>query len=388
MHACLRPSSTLDPKKTDPFSCAFFQPGRAALAIAPVPWHSSVTHIGRIPKFGHRAMPAARATMLTVHVVSAHGLQRTGPDRLADSYLCIAVGKHSRKSSVVQNTLDPRFEQSFDFYPDDTNSASLHVQVLDKAHGKDSGVLGECTVHLATALANQSEGQPWEQPLHPQGTLLLRLTELDVPAHLIASGRLVVHVIDADGLPPCDPPSGLADPYVKLSCGGFMRRSRVLEQTLQPRWDEPLSFVGRLRELQATALLVRVYDQDQGEPPPGALCTSVQLYHTSLMSADTEDDFLGEVRIVLTDELLATGRRELEVVLTGSAAREDSVQVARTHAYTRACTQRAPRMHHIMNIVHVHVHAPVPSWRVIYAGTSPPCTGVDPRGHQGRSHNQ
>ena len=32
--------------------------------------------------------------------------------------------------------------------------------------------------------------------------------------------------------------SGLADPYARITCGGLMRRSRVVEQSLQPRWSE------------------------------------------------------------------------------------------------------------------------------------------------------
>ena len=81
------------------------------------------------------------ARVVTVHVASVHGLQQDDPNRVADPYLTLTVGKHSRKSSVMRKTQDPCFDESFNFYPDDTASASLHVQVFDKARAKDSNIL-------------------------------------------------------------------------------------------------------------------------------------------------------------------------------------------------------------------------------------------------------
>ena len=182
----------------------------------------------------------ATARVVTVHVASVHGLQQDDPNRVADPYLTLTVGKHSRKSSVMRKTQDPCFDESFNFYPGDTASASLHVQVFDKARAKDSNLLGECTVALAEALL-EAQQQPLHRQLHPKGTLVLRLSEADVPAHLIANGKLVVLLIDADGLPAADTGdtggdnSGSADPYARITCGGLMRRSRVVEKTLQPR---------------------------------------------------------------------------------------------------------------------------------------------------------
>ena len=185
------------------------------------------------------------ARVVTVHVASVHGLQQDDPNRVADPYLTLTVGKHSRKSSVMRKTQDPCFDESFNFYPDATATASLHVQVFDKARAKDSNLLGECTVPLAEALL-EAQQQPLHRQLHPKGTLVLRLSEADVPAHLIANGKLVVLLIDADGLPAADTGdtggdnSGSADPYARITCGGLMRRSKVVEQTLQPRWEDEI----------------------------------------------------------------------------------------------------------------------------------------------------
>ena len=247
----------------------------------------------------------ATARVVTVHVASVQGLQQDDPNVFADPYLALTVGKHSRKSSVKRKTQDPCFDETFDFYPDDTASASLQVQVLDKARAKESNLISECTVPLAEALLEAQE-QPLTRQLSPTGTLVFRLSEADVPAHLIANGKLVVLLIGADGLPAADigasdgVSSGLADPYARITCGGLMRRSRVVEQSLQPRWseeisplpepqlaqkvaptptltltrwDEEISFVGRLRELQANGLLVKLCDRDSGAPPPGARST-------------------------------------------------------------------------------------------------------------------
>ena len=86
-----------------------------------------------------------------------------------------------------------------------------------------------------------------------------------------------------------------------------------MEQTLAPRWDEELSFVGRLGELQSTGLLVQVCDRDQGKA----------------------DDFLGEARIKLSDTVMRQKcwtRCRIEVALTGSATSENFPQATETHA--------------------------------------------------------
>ena len=107
------------------------------------------------------------ARVVTVHVASVHGLQQDDPNQFAELtmigvYLKMTVGKHSRKSSVMRKTQDPCFDESFDFYPDDsTASASLHVQIFDKARAKDNKPLGECTLPLAEALLEAQQ-----QPLH------------------------------------------------------------------------------------------------------------------------------------------------------------------------------------------------------------------------------
>ena len=209
--------------------------------------------------------------MITVHVVSAHGLPAARAhdlNGLADPYLSISVGERKLQSRVMKSTLEPRFEQTFELYTEDCCDASrelhsLHIRVLDKDRTKQADLLAECSIPLATALGHDDQ---WEEPLHPKGQLVLRVAQTAVPAHLLAKGQLVVHLVDAEGLPPADPISRSADPYVKLACGGQQHRSRVISRTLKPRWDQTLAFSGRLHDLAATALHLRVCDQARSHP--------------------------------------------------------------------------------------------------------------------------
>ena len=180
------------------------------------------------------------SSILTVHAVSAHGLSAKRSqdlNKLADPYLTLTVGGVKMTSKVVKNTLAPRFEQSFEFYPEDCREEAsdalrdLRVRVLDKDRATADDLLGECTISLKEAL---DRGE-WEEPLHPQGGFVVRLARLHVPPHTLARGRLAVTLIDADGLTPADAFSRSADPYVKLSCGGNQHRSRVVAHSLQPR---------------------------------------------------------------------------------------------------------------------------------------------------------
>ena len=53
---------------------------------------------------------------------------------------------------------------------------------------------------------------------------------------------------------------GSSDPYVELSVGGQIERTRVKKNTLQPRWNERFQF--RIIDPTREALALHVYDHD------------------------------------------------------------------------------------------------------------------------------
>jgi len=207
--------------------------------------------------------------MLNVRVASAHGLTGSRDlNKLADPYVVLTVGGKTHQTPVVNDTLEPIFSASFDLYADELRDASgrlpsLHFSVRDKDKLNQDEKLGECTVPIANAVARQEE--TWEETLAPRGgSLVIGVSWVSVEPYMLALGTLHVQLIDAEGLKRADAISRRADPYVKLTCGDQERRSRTVKRSLQPSWEERFSFSGRLRELIAAPLLLRVLDEDIG----------------------------------------------------------------------------------------------------------------------------
>lgn len=104
-------------------------------------------------------------------------------------------------------------------------------------------------------------------------------------------GTLRVTLRRASGLAAGDL-NGLSDPYALLLLRGVKHKSKTVNRSLSPRWDETFSFEGSLAELTAEALLLEVFDSDWV----------------------TRDDFLGRASVDLTS-LRTSHEEELEVCL-------------------------------------------------------------------------
>lgn len=70
----------------------------------------------------------------------------------------------------------------------------------------------------------------YSQALTVQGSLNFSVTWARVPAHLLETGTLRVHLQHASGLKAGDR-NGLSDPYAELSLAGQQHRSRTLKKS-------------------------------------------------------------------------------------------------------------------------------------------------------------
>ena len=83
-----------------------------------------------------------------------------------------------------------------------------------------------------------------------------------VPERLHGSGLLKVMLHKGTGLMAADF-NGKSDPYVILQCGGKPdRKSQIKKGTLDPVWNEELTFQGTLNEFLGTGLLLQTWDWD------------------------------------------------------------------------------------------------------------------------------
>ena len=75
-------------------------------------------------------------------------------------------------------------------------------------------------------------------------------------------GTLTLVVRRAEHLRPADP-NGKADPYVKLSLGSEpVRATRVIRESLKPKWEKSFEYKGVLLALTKEGLLMQLWDKD------------------------------------------------------------------------------------------------------------------------------
>ena len=82
-----------------------------------------------------------------------------------------------------------------------------------------------------------------------------------IGARAAEPGVLRVHLSHAVGVQSKDR-NGFSDPYAKLMVAKRTVRSRKVEKTLNPHWNEDFEFTGTLGELTAEPMLVSVWDHD------------------------------------------------------------------------------------------------------------------------------
>ena len=76
------------------------------------------------------------------------------------------------------------------------------------------------------------------------------------------SGELKILLERGTGLKAADM-NGKSDPYVIATCGGKAeKKSRTVKGTLNPAWNEELTFTGMLQEFTRTGLTLKVFDWD------------------------------------------------------------------------------------------------------------------------------
>lgn len=74
-------------------------------------------------------------------------------------------------------------------------------------------------------------------------------------------GKLTVHIHSASDLRAADS-NGLSDPFVRVTAGRKRLKTRVLNRTLNPVWDQRLEFFGALEAFLLKPVVLRVWDFD------------------------------------------------------------------------------------------------------------------------------
>ena len=216
--------------------------------------------------------------VVSVTVVGCKGLLAADSNGLSDPYVTVGLGpaaggggggrKTPHRTKTVAGTLDPSFDESFDFSvkaagPAEDYRLAIEVKDADKIGKED--LLGLLAVDVGPVLDDWKQTAVVERAFelcdgdgkvsaklvktgpadHPLGSVVLRLVYTDVAKLWPPSnGTVRVKVLACKGLMAVDS-NGKSDPYVLVCLGGTaaaQRRTKTKEATLDPVYDEDFEF--------------------------------------------------------------------------------------------------------------------------------------------------
>ena len=233
---------------------------------------------------------------------------KDGEKDASDPYCELTLGEEEEKSSTIRGSLDPEWDELFEFRGKaaapasakkgqptmagqrptmrDLISTPLKLELFDEnrlaglnflARNKN---IGNATVDLSPLLS--SHEVPLRVPLSTQGYLsIIASWEVEeaynpLEDELRGNGVLRVHLHSGASLKAVDTTgdgkADNADPYCKLAIADWKQQSATLDQTLDPKWDERFEFRGldviyggrwSLSDLLSTPLELAIHDEDR-----------------------------------------------------------------------------------------------------------------------------
>eukprot|EP01125_Pyxidicula_operculata_P012380 TRINITY_DN4067_c0_g1_i1.p1 TRINITY_DN4067_c0_g1~~TRINITY_DN4067_c0_g1_i1.p1 ORF type:complete len:624 (-),score=147.93 TRINITY_DN4067_c0_g1_i1:58-1929(-) len=137
--------------------------------------------------------------ILQVVIVSAHNLVAADMNGASDPYCKLSINSMNSLTSIIKNSLNPRWEETFHFVVADRESQKLHIKVMDHDLVGSDDPLGEVDVDLTNL--PEEDFRTVERDLTlvktKSGTLKIRLRFLDTSN--TKENKLSQIVVDATG---------------------------------------------------------------------------------------------------------------------------------------------------------------------------------------------
>ena len=193
-----------------------------------------------------------------------------------DQGLKLRAAKSSHQTSVQKQTLDPVWDEEFEFERVDRNSESYVLfRLYDRDLVGEDDELGQYAVHVRDLKAARSTDPgaqiktvQWRNASHNK---LECVGKLNIVAYWEDAGRtdLRVNMKRAVGLPSCDP-FGSSNSYITVEMTGNYEperhRTSICRGTTSPEWEHWMSFLStsrqQCRNLNEETLTLRVYVLD------------------------------------------------------------------------------------------------------------------------------
>ncbi|KAI9203145.1 uncharacterized protein BJ171DRAFT_569132 [Polychytrium aggregatum] len=254
-----------------------------------------------------------------------HGAKdlKTGTSLTTNPYLVLTHSDtHSRAHStpVRKRTSNPVWENTFTSFIKDYRKIKYVATIYNSMDLLVDAKLGDLTIDLNDVISKESLNGTW-MPLYNTTTGQVRITVKFIRIPIVGAaaapkpskpplGSLAVKVQSAKGLKNVDGPLDKSDPYVVLDVQHrTFGRTRVIEDTLAPEWNE--SFEGGVfyQESDVLTLTLTDWNPDGSTKPLGSLDLPV-----STMFGDSRtSDY---VKRALNDGLLIEKINDSAVAIT------------------------------------------------------------------------
>eukprot|EP00940_MAST-03C_sp_MAST-3C-sp2_P002764 g2764.t1 len=184
----------------------------------------------------------------TVEILRAANLPACDPSlrkkRGSDPFVKLQCGDQKYRTKVKKNTLNPTFNERFQFTFDNRaacEAAAISIDVIDWDRFTRNDTMSRCLLKDFSRV-NGEQMIPLDDG---KGTLFIRVH---------TSPTLKVRVVGAENLPAMDRPllgKNSSDPYVRLECGPVRYRTKTVKKSLHPRWEEDDAFEFHFANLEA-----------------------------------------------------------------------------------------------------------------------------------------
>ncbi|XP_064595420.1 extended synaptotagmin-2-like isoform X2 [Liolophura sinensis] len=200
--------------------------------------------------------------VMRIYALGAKDLKKAdiglmGSGGKSDPYAVIRVGAQSFKTKVINNTVQPEWNQVFEAIVDEKNGQFLEVELRDEDPGNKDDYLGGVSLDI-TPVAEKKLVDSW-LPLEDvkKGLVHLKLQWLHLVKDPLALDRQLEEERDDETLSSCmlfvnldsarDLPrlkKSLAEPcpFVQINLGQIKQESTVKQNTNEPRWEENFRF--------------------------------------------------------------------------------------------------------------------------------------------------
>ncbi|KAE9419320.1 hypothetical protein Angca_005148, partial [Angiostrongylus cantonensis] len=219
---------------------------------------------------------------LTVHLIRAKNLKAMDSNGFSDPYVKLHLLPGNAKatkltSKTIEKTLNPEWNEELNYYgvtEEDKQKKTLRITVLDRDRiGSD--FLGETRVALRKLPMNVPKKYnlylehaiPVQQPHHDseviRGKILVALQYNIQQGSLFVTIKRCVELMGMDS-------TGFSDPYCKVSLTpitskAHRQRTSTKKRTLNPEFNETLTFIVPFKDLPKKTLQIGVYDHDLGK---------------------------------------------------------------------------------------------------------------------------